>query len=199
MIGISNLSFDMLPAGICFTRGTMIQTETSESPVEDLKIGDLVMTADNGPQSISWIGSRAIKGMGQLAPVRFAKNAIGNLRPLLVSPNHRMIVNGWRSELAFGCDEVLVAAKYLINHTTISQVQQDEVEYFYIMFDRHEVIFAEGAACESLFLSAASLKGMGLNGQEEIRTLFPELFKMPRLYGDTARLCLRDFEARLVA
>ena len=199
VIGISDLSFDMLPAIICFTRGTMIQTETGDIPVEALKIGDLVMTADSGPQPITWIGSRVIQGKGKLAPVQFAKNAIGNQRPLLVSPNHRMVVTGWENELTFGCEEVLIAANYLINHSTITQVQQAEVEYFHIMFERHEVIFAEGAACESLFLSAATLKGMGPDGQAEIRLMFPELFKTPRLFGDTARRCLRDFEARLVA
>ena len=68
-----------------------------------------------------------------------------------------------------------------------------------MMFDRHEAVFANGAVCESLFLSEQSLRGLGSAGRDEIETLFPELFCHPVLFGPTVRPCLQGYEATLVA
>jgi hypothetical protein len=198
-IGISDLSFDLAPAMVCFVAGTMIETPDGPVAIEDLSEGDLVCTVDSGDQPVRWIGRRTVAGRGSLAPIRFAPGSIGNTATLFLSPQHRVLLGGWKAQLLTGSDEVLVAALHLINGATIAAAPCPEVTYFHLMFDRHEAIFANGAACESLFLSEQSLRGLGTAGRGEIAELFPELFCQPVLFGPTVRPCLQGFEAPLVA
>jgi hypothetical protein len=74
----------------CFTSGTMIGTPDGEVCVEDLEIGDLVITKDHGPQPIHWIGTRKVVGKGEFAPILFKAGAIGNMRDLRVPPQKRL-------------------------------------------------------------------------------------------------------------
>ena len=46
----------------CFTPGTLIATPRGEIAVQDLKVGDKVLTRDNGIQDIRWIGKKHIEG-----------------------------------------------------------------------------------------------------------------------------------------
>ena len=86
----------------CFTRGTWIETPTGPRLIEELQQGDLVMTVDDGPQPIKMIVGDSFRAVGDFAPIRFAKGAIGNDAPLVVSPQHRMLIMGWQAELYFG-------------------------------------------------------------------------------------------------
>lgn len=81
----------------CFVRGTLIKTEDGPRYVETLKTGDMVMTQDRGLQPLVWTGGRKIAGVGNMAPIRFDAGVLGNIRPLLVSPQHRMLVSGWEA------------------------------------------------------------------------------------------------------
>lgn len=171
----------------CFTSGTMILTDRGEVAVDDLQIGNLVMTRDNGLQPVRWIGSRklsvtilAIKS--NLRPIRIMTGALGEDLPaqdLLVSPQHRILVRSRIAQKMFGTDEVLVAAKQLLQLDGID-VAHDlrEVEYFHILFDRHEVVISNGAETESLYTGPQALKAVGAAAREEIFTLFPELREM---------------------
>ncbi|MEM8871675.1 MAG: Hint domain-containing protein, partial [Pseudomonadota bacterium] len=86
---------DFSDVGIpCLTRGTLIDTTRGAVAVEELEAGDMVITRDAGPQPVRWVGSRTVDGAGRYAPVRIAAGALGNARDLLVSPNHRMVVEG---------------------------------------------------------------------------------------------------------
>ncbi len=60
------------------------------------------MTVDDGPQPIKMIVGDSFRAVGDFAPIRFAKGAIGNDAPLVVSPQHRMLIMGWQAELYFG-------------------------------------------------------------------------------------------------
>lgn len=161
----------------CFTTGTLIETPDGDVRVEELKIGDLVTTKDHGPQMIRWIGKRSVAGRGELAPILFKAGAIGNTRDLRVSPQHRMLLLDWRAELFFGEDEVLVAANKLLNDCTILKAPCDRVEYIHLMFDNHEVIYAEGAPTES-FLIGEYLCGEESDLMDEIKAVFPEVAKI---------------------
>ncbi|MFN4171780.1 MAG: Hint domain-containing protein [Pseudorhodobacter sp.] len=158
----------------CFVAGTLIETDRGQRRIEDLRPGDLVMTRDNGLQPLRWIGQTTVPGLGEHASIRFMAGAMGNDRALEISPNHRMLVEGWKAELYFGEEEVLVAAKHLVNGDTILRVPRAEVTYLHLLFARHEVIFAEGAAAESLHPGDLILKGEGQTARE-ILALFPEL------------------------
>ncbi|MEZ5778405.1 MAG: Hint domain-containing protein [Paracoccaceae bacterium] len=183
----------------CFTRGTMIETPSGEVAIEALRAGDNVKTLDHGAQTIRWIGSRTVAAIGRLAPVLIPAGAFGNRRALKVSPQHRMLFSGWRTQLLFGEADVLIPAKFLVDGKTIREVPGGEVEYFHILFDRHEVIFAEGAATESFHPGAQAFGALDAAARAEVISVFPELADAGIAgYGPTARRTLRAREAALV-
>ncbi|MYM54558.1 Hint domain-containing protein [Thalassovita mangrovi] len=183
---------------ICFTGGTMIQTARGARPVEDLRPGDLVLTRDHGMQPLRWIGSRGVTGTGNFAPIRFAPGTLGNDRALLVSPQHRMLHKSTSANLYFNDPEVLIPAKHMIDGSAIQQIEQLRVDYYHLLFDRHEIVFAEGVASESFHPGHMGLRALSQPSREELFTLFPELRSDPNGFGDTARLCLKANEARVL-
>jgi hypothetical protein len=162
----------------CFTEGTRIAVPGGEVPVETLTPGDLVETLDHGPQPLRWIGRAKVRGVGALAPVRFATGALGNVRPLYLSPQHRVLQRGWRADLHFGSPEVLAAALHLVNGHDATRAPCRDVVYFHLLFDRHEILCAEGAAVESLLPSAEAIERDPALAAE-IRAVFPELMARP--------------------
>ncbi|WP_417272698.1 Hint domain-containing protein [Celeribacter halophilus] len=194
----TTISFSGIETVICFGKGTRIATPYGARAVEDFKPGDLVLTMDNGLQPLRWVGARTVPATGRFAPIEITKGALGNERDLIVSPQHRMLLNGWRSEMLFNTSEVFAAAKHLVNGSTIREAQGGFVTYYHLMFDRHEVIFAEGAASESFHVSDYSLTGVADGAREELFALFPELRSMPDQHGSTARQCLKAHEVQLL-
>lgn len=186
-------TFDSLTTP-CLVRGTMVQTTRGEIAVEDLETGDMVITRDHGAQPVRWIGSRSVMGLGDLAPIRIAKGAMGNTRDLLVSPNHRMVLEGRQMDVLFGSSETLVAASLLVNDTNIRPAPMASVEYFHILFDTHEVIFAEGAATESFHPAEGGLDTLSQATRDEILKLFPQLEADVTTYGPAARQVLTAAE-----
>ena len=183
----------------CFTPGTLISVPGGAVPVETLVAGDLVETLDHGPQVLRWAGRQDVVGRGDLAPVTIAAGVLGNDRDLVVSPEHRMLMTGWLAELHFGENEVLVAAKHLVGLPGISQQEQARVTYLHLLFDRHEIVFAEGAASESLHPSSW-LIAEDRDLRAEIAAVFPEI--LDRLDGPpvpAARRVVTRREARLIA
>lgn len=179
------------PVFPCFAAGTLIETDSGPQAIETLRAGDLVRTLDNGLQPLVWVGQRQVAGRGDMAPIRIKAGALGNYRDLLVSPQHRMLINDW-------CSEVLVAAKHLVNGNTIKPDPMPSVTYVHLLFDRHEVIFAEGIASESLHIGVMALAAMGDQTHAEVMGLFPDL-DIRSTHSRTARPCLRSWEGSLVA
>jgi hypothetical protein len=134
----------------CFTPGALILTPGGERPVEDLRPGDLVVTRDRGAQPVLWAGGQEVDGTGDFAPVLIRAGALGNRRDLLVSPQHRLLIRGWRAELFAGLPEAMVAAVHLVNGRTVVRAPRPSVTYLHFMLERHEIVFAEGAQTESL-------------------------------------------------
>ncbi len=189
---------EVIDGVICFARGTQIMTEVGNQSVENLAVGDLVNTMDNGLQPIRWIGKRTVPATGALAPVVFKAGALGNTRDLRVSPQHRMLVDDWRAEVLFGEFEVLSAAKNFVNGETVYVDEGGEVEYFHILFDSHEIIFAEGAASESFHPGEEGAKAVDPDQYEELLTLFPELRDNADAFGPAARTSLKSHEGLLL-
>ncbi|MEX0302599.1 MAG: Hint domain-containing protein [Leisingera sp.] len=185
----------------CFLRGTMIRVPGGEVPVEDLRPGMQVLTYDNGPQELQWIGSRRTACTPQSTPIRFAKGTCGNHRDLCVSPQHRMLISGAQAELLFGEAEVLVKAKDLVNDRTIRPaLELEEAEYFHLLFGRHQIVWADGALSESYQPGPETAAGFDSGTLAEIQELFPELCtETGRGYGNAARRALRSYEARVLA
>lgn len=184
---------------VCFTRGTMIVTDAGEKAIEDLVAGDMVMTKDHGLQEMRWIGSRIVPAKDSFAPIMIKAGAMANDRDLLVSPQHRMVVEGWKSELLFGEREVLAAAKHLVNNDTIYVQSGGMVEYFHMLFDTHEIVFANGAASESFHPGEVGINALSNEARDEIYDLFPELRDNVESYGSAARTSLKGHEAKVLA
>ncbi|MFY9210292.1 MAG: Hint domain-containing protein [Aestuariivita sp.] len=192
---------DVTPAQMevvpCFTPGTLIETRWGARAVETLRVGDLIATQDTGMQPLRWIGRRTVTARGKLAPIRIRAGALGNERDLLVSPQHRMLLTGWQAELLFGEEEVLVAAKHLVNGDTIHSTPRRSVDYIHLLFDRHEIIFAEGIATES-FHPGDFVMETDPDVRAEILSIFPELDQSETCDWPTARKVAKAHEAALI-
>ncbi len=187
-------------AFVCFTSGTLIMTDQGERPVDDLVEGDLVLTMDRGYQPIRWIGSSKVPATGDLAPILIRKGALGNDRDLRVSPQHRMLLQGWQAEMLFGEEQVLATAKSLVNDHSILRDEGGEVEYFHMLFDTHEIIYAEGAPSESFHPGEQGWKALDQATRDEILTLFPELADGRfEDYGVSVRASLKHSEGQLLS
>ncbi|MDJ0827012.1 MAG: Hint domain-containing protein [Rhodobacter sp.] len=183
---------------ICFRRGTRILTPAGPRRVEQLAPGDQVTTRDAGAQPLRWTGARRVAAEGRFAPVRIDQGVLGNTRPLWLSPQHRVLVTGWRAELLFGEPAVLVAARDLIDDSRVRRRPGGEIDYVHLLFDDHQIVFAEGAPVESLHPGAVGLTGMHRGQRNEILSLFPELAHDYGAYGPSAYPALKSFEARLL-
>jgi autotransporter passenger strand-loop-strand repeat protein len=157
-----------LEATPCYCRGTLILTEAGERPIEDLHIGDRLMTQSGVARPIRWIGRRSyagrfLTGNATVLPVRIDAGALADgvpQRDLFVSPLHAMFIDG-----------ALIPASALVNGASIVQVTEiDQVEYIHLELDSHDVILAEGAPSET-FIDDDS-RGLFHNAGE-YRMLYP--------------------------
>jgi hypothetical protein len=187
--GITDVAFitgEVLP---CFVAGTRIQTPTGLIPVEDIAVGDLVVTLDGGPQPVRWHGHRRVASFGAQAAVIIPRGIFGEHGALRVSPQHRLHLAGWCTELYCGAAEVLVKAMHLVRFGVLQQdTSGNGVSYHHLLFDRHEIICAEGLWSESYYPGPATMAGFDPATQGEILRLFPELRADPVAgYGPAAR------------
>ncbi len=191
----------------CFTPGTVIATPRGERLVEDLQVGDRIITRDNGLQEIRWIGQRQLTGQElcqapHLKPVLIRAGALGHGLPerdTLVSPQHRVLINNDRAALYFEEREVLAAAKHLTGLDGVEIVEARAATYIHFMFDQHEVVLSNGSWTESFQPGEQVLDGMGAAQRGELYELFPELEEAEGLQAyQAARRSLKRHEARLL-
>ncbi|MEM6376088.1 MAG: Hint domain-containing protein [Pseudomonadota bacterium] len=196
-----SVPYTSLAAPPCFTYGTMIETAQGEVPVQDLRIDDLVMTRDHGAQPIKWIGRARFPGVllrqdPRFRPICARAHAFGEGRPkrdLALSPQHRVLIDDWRAMLFFGEAEILVPVCHLLNDARIvPDHSAQDVVYFHLLFERHEVICANGMACESLLARPDA----NCATSREVLSLFPELVAQPG--HEMARPCIPGRTARIL-
>ncbi len=168
----------------CFMQGTVIDTLFGERPIETLRAGDMIRTRDNGFRWLSWIGwtrldRRRLDLQPNLHPIRIPSGALGcgmPVRDLLVSPQHRVLIRSGIANRMFGETEILVAAKHLVGFRGIEVIRPtQEVTYWHMLFDGHEMVLSEGAWTESLFTGPQAMQAVGPAARQEIVTLFPHL------------------------
>jgi Hint domain len=138
-----------LASPVCYLLGTHIRTPQGECKIEDLNIGDLVVTLSGESKPIKWIGRQQFKKSSDRWPTGFKPIRIGRFaldertphRNLYVSPNHAIYIDG-----------VLIPVKYLVNGVSITQCAPEVTEiidYLHIELYAHDVIYAEGATAET--------------------------------------------------
>ena len=173
----------------CYLKGTHILTPLGERKIEDLRKGDLVITLGGQAKPIEWIGGRRYQRRpGQswgaaIRPVRVGRGALGpDLPPadLFLSQEHCLSFDGG-----------LIRVADLVNATSICRDPRSEfteIEYLHIRLGAHDVIYAEGAAAETLWLNPISVEKFGdLPGYERLlRASVDERLCAP-LYSKVAR------------
>lgn len=192
---------------ICFTPGTRILTPFGAKFVEDLREGDMVQTKDSGAQEIQWIGSRRMTGarlfaMPKLRPIRIRPGAFGIGEPdeeILVSPEHRMVVKGVVARALFNTPEVLVAARDLVNGSSVRlDTLSKEVTYIHLLLPRHEVLFANGVETESFHPANTALSTISEDDRARLLQRLPMVAENPHVYGSYARRNLSSSEAAIL-
>ncbi len=197
--GATDTGFVTLNSVPCFVKGTHILCERGDVRVEDLQVGDLVLTRDEGFQPLRWIGSRTVQGKDSFAPIRILAGTFGDHKELWVSPLHRVLIRDSLAELLFGEEEVLVAAKDLVNDRSVCRKELPSVTYFHLLFDRHQVVISEGLATESFLPGPQIKESFEIDIVREIQALFPEIDPDTNTgYCTAARRMLRGYEAQLL-
>ena len=162
---------------VCFADGTFLATPTGDIPVEALCKADLVLTADRGARSITWVYSKTwtvaqMEASPNLLPVLIHRGALGigvPSRDLRLSQQHRILVQGPIAKRMFGADEVLIPAKSLLPLAgVLLDTPEHDVTYYHIMLDRHEVVYSNGLPTESLFLGKQALSSIPRPALQEI-------------------------------
>ena len=131
---------------LCFCSGTKIATPDGGTLVEQLAVGDTVLTAAGAKRRIVWIGvGRVLAARGRRSaatPVIVRKNALADDVPfhdLRVTKGHALWFDG-----------VLIPVEFLVNHRSILwDDQAQEVMLYHVELDRHDVLLANGAPAES--------------------------------------------------
>ena len=172
---------------ICYAAGTMILTPSGEKPVEDLKSGDEILTADGDPKHIKWVSSSSLRWPGSPRcelPIEIRAGSLGMDCPnqnLCVSPQHRILVHDPKH-----LEEVFVPAKGLTDLSGVRVMRgKRSVEYYHILLDKHETIVANGTRSESFFPGPQALRMLSLVQRKELADLLKR-----RDYGPLAKRCL---------
>lgn len=180
---------------VCFAAGTQIETPDGPRTIETLVAGDVVLTAHDGPQPIRWAGATTVAAQGDLAPIIIRAGTLGNIRDLVVSPQHCILLEDWRAQLLYGEDEVLVRAVDLLNMDGVYRHTGGMVTYCHILMDKHQIVSAHGIRSETLYPGSVAMGAVGPQAMAEINALLPDI----GAYGPTAATRLRSYEARLIA
>ncbi len=197
-IGVQAQHFTYDNTGVvCFGKGTAIRTPRGDVLVEDLRVGDLVTTMDNGPQKIRWINTRSYdaeqmqKG-SHLHPVLIKRGTFGAERDLLVSQQHGVLVGQSGDSFA--------RAKHLADAAKGVRIAKGKktVTYVHLMFDDHQVIFAENVPSESFYPGPMALTQMSKPHRAAFSKVLPALGtgrvsreEVAKVYGPTARVFLK--------
>jgi len=161
-------------ACVSFTKGTHITLGSgAQRRIEDLKVGDKVLTRDDGVQAVRWIGNSTVRAAGEFAPVVITAGALNNAGDLVVSPDHRLFVYQRSDQIGVGCPELLVKARHLVNGDTVYVRNGGFVEYYQILFDAHHIIYAEGIAAESLLIDPRTRPALPQELLEKLGAILP--------------------------
>ncbi|MBC7156039.1 MAG: Hint domain-containing protein [Rhodobacteraceae bacterium] len=159
-----------------FEAGTRIMLpDGTQRPIEAIAPGDRVLTRDHGAQPVRWSGAVTLRAIGGFAPVVIPAGTLGNAGDLVVSRHHRLFIYNRRLAELTGMPELLVPAGLLVDDTTVVLREGGFVTYHALVFERHEIVYAEGIPAESLMVNATTIARLPDNLAREVRDTFPDL------------------------
>ena len=153
--------------------GPELRTADGERNVEDIAVGDLLLTASGQFRPVQWVGRwQALRKAGErwsadVRPVRIRQSALGPDNALhgsvcVAGPRH--VVDG-----------VLVPAGQLVNGASITlhdAKEADELEYFHVKMASHDVIWAAGAPSDTLLNYPDAARELDVQERSALRAEF---------------------------
>ena len=168
--------------GLC--AGANLRTPCGARRVEFLRPGDLVVTRDNGLQPVRMIWTKTVTATEiaadpSLAPIVLRPRAVGPMMPqktLSVGSAHRLLIPGWRLLDEDDKESCLVPARDIagLNDSTFIDRAPDEVTYYNVVFDEHEVFAANGLPVESFLPTTTTLQEAPKEVRDDLKKTFPD-------------------------
>lgn len=178
---------------VSFGAGTLITLASgAQRAIEALQPGDRVLTRDHGAQPLRWVGRATLRAVGSFAPVVIAAGTLGNAGNLIVSQHHRMFLYQRNRTPGLPTAELLVQAKHLVDGSSIFIREGGFVNFFSLVFDRHEIIYAEGVPAESLMVTEAIVSRLPPELAEDVRQTFPGLSQNQHFGTEAGRQVLDE-------
>lgn len=183
---------------VCLVEGTSIKTRRGDVLVEDLKVGEMVLTATGGYQPIIWRDQTVITKHQQvdapnLRPVRIKPRVLGNDDALFVSQQHCMVVE-MRGHRRF------IRAKHMAEYTTFAHIvkAKKDIIYHHILLPEHAVIYANDAATESFYPGPYGLECLSVSSLDALtRAVAPGAGQsLQDAYGPAQLSCLKRHEVQ---
>ncbi|MEP3785946.1 Hint domain-containing protein [Ascidiaceihabitans sp.] len=184
----------------CFTAGTQIATPMGDIAVEDLSVGDLVATVEYGPRPVRWItnsdlGDQSGPLSDNVMPVRIKPGTMGNSRPLVVSPQHCILMTDAQTG-----ENIYVKAKHLAEETCMASFARGlkRVTYVHVLLGQHATLISNDIPSESFYPGPMAIKMLSILKRAKLYSLVPDLTRKPvkEAYGPRAALILTRKEVR---
>ena len=173
---------------VAFTTGTRVTLAGGkQAPIETLRAGDRVLTRDSGPQPLRLVVKSTMRALGSFAPVVISAGTLGNQGDLVISPHHRVFLYRQDERQLGGTAEILVQAKHLVDDEHVWWREGGYVDYYALIFDRHEIIYAEGIPVESLMVNEAMLNLLPGELSAEIAARLPDIKHRPHFATEAGR------------
>jgi hypothetical protein len=180
-------------------RGTGItMPDGRQHTVETLQAGDRVLTRDHGAQPVRWVGRRTVRAVGAFAPVVIPRGTLGNLADLIVTQQQRLFVYRRGATRLSQTAETFVPAGALADGETVRLRSGGFAEIYHLAFDRHEIVYLEGIAAESLLVDAPTLRALPEDMASDIAARLPGRAMRPHVGTEPPRDLLRDPAAPLL-
>lgn len=160
---------------MCFRADALIKTKSGPKRAHALTSDDKIWTYSNGWSNPRAITHAIVRGASVAAPVRFPAGSIGNSSALYLSQQHRVLLTDPRLEPLFGFSRMLVPARAFAGYRGVTIEPVKAVHCVHILLDRHDILEANGALCESLLLQDVAEAALADPGAAQILLLTPEI------------------------
>ena len=197
---------DTAPPPFCFADTTELATPSGPRRVRDLRAGDAVLTEDGRSVTVAWMGTSRYgrdeaASQSRLRPVHVRPHAFGPGLPereLVLSPQHRVVVEGPACELLFGTERVFVIARHLSEPFADTPEPEGDVTYCHLLLQRHEILLAQGLPAESLQPARRMVEALSETARESLSAALDALGAEAMLTRPDALPTLTHREARVL-
>lgn len=172
--------------------GANLRTPCGLRRIEIVRPGDLIVTRTSGLQPVQMVWKRRLtraqlERNPELAPIRLRPRAIGPMMPqrdVLVAPDHRLLIPGFRLAGVPDDTSVLTEARKIADTSdaVFADHNLDSVTYFQLVFAEHQVLAVDGLPLESYLPDAAAIEALGGEMRDALEERFPELRDAPESY-----------------